>query len=132
MTRFEKTDRSHKAAELLRLASFYQQTQPNVRTLDLLKAMGFKIAGLARRFRGSLPCPRPHVFVWNPTLQWGVCLCGKWEERGMEETRARKRQQMHARLEAGRPLKERETLTFLSPVTSSVPSLCDNSLLIAS
>ena len=76
---------SHKYAELLRTALFFKRTQPTLRTLDLLKIMGFKIADLQRRFRGSLPSPRPHLLAWNPRLKWGVCLCGKWEVSGVDE-----------------------------------------------
>src|SRR5688572_12415286 len=60
--------------------------------------MGFHIAGLHRRFGRVLPSPRPHVLVWNPRLQWGICLCGKWEVFGMEEPRARHGHKIHERL----------------------------------
>ena len=84
-------------AELLFLAFFYKQTQPNLHTLDLLKIMGFQIAGLQRRFGRLLPSPRPHVLIWNPTLQWGICLCGKWENVE-EEARVRYSHKVHERL----------------------------------
>jgi hypothetical protein len=94
----KKTSTRHKYAELLNMASFYKRAQPNLHTLDLLKIMGFHIAGLRRRFGRVLPSPRPHVLVWNPTLQWGICLCGKWEAFGMEQARARHGHQIHERL----------------------------------
>lgn len=97
MQRSKKTSKPHKYAELLATAFFYKQTQPNLQTLDLLKIMGFQTAGLQRRFGRVLPSPRPHVVVWNPTLQWGICLCGKWQEVG-EEARGRYRHKVHERL----------------------------------
>lgn len=95
----KKTSRPHKYAELLATAFFYKQTQPNLQTLDLLKILGFEIKALQRRFGRVLPSPRPHVLVWNLSLQWGICLCGKWEEIG-EEARVRYRHKVHERLEA--------------------------------
>lgn len=89
---------SHKYAELLLLASFYKRTQPNVHTLNLLKIMGFQVAGLQRRFGAVLPSPRPHVLIWNPKLEWGICLCGKWEILEAEEPMARRHQKIHERL----------------------------------
>src|SRR5687767_15072855 len=102
----KNTPTSHKYAELLRLASFYKRTQANLHTLALLKIMGFHIAGLQRRFGSVLPSPRPHVLVWNPKLEWGICLCGRWEVFGMEEARGRHSHKIHERL-ASRDRSER-------------------------
>ena len=113
MKALKKTSTSHKYAELLLLASFYKRTQPNLHTLDLLKIMGFQIAGLRRRFGAVLPSPRPHVLVWNPKLEWGICLCGRWEVFGMEEARARHGHKIHERL-ASRAGWERLHIEILS------------------
>ena len=94
----KNTTTSHKYAELLLMASFYKRTQANLHTLDLLKIMGFHIAGLRRRFGAVLLSPRPHVLVWNAKLDWGICLCGRWEAFGMEEPRARHGHKIHERL----------------------------------
>ena len=94
----KNTPMSHKYAELLLLASFYKRTQANLHTLDLLKIMGFDIAGLRRRFGAILPSPRPHVLVWNLRLEWGICLCGRWEAFGMDEARATHGHKIHERL----------------------------------
>jgi len=92
------TSTRHKYAELLKMASFYKRSQPNLHALNLLKIMGFQIAGLQRRLGRVLPSPRPHMLVWNPQLQWGICLCGKWELLDAEEARVRHNHKMHARL----------------------------------
>lgn len=94
----KRTSTRHKYAELLSIASFYKRAQPNLHTLDLLKIMGFHIAGLQRRFGRVLPSPRPHLLVWNLKVQWGICLCSRWQVFGVEEARARHVHKIHERL----------------------------------
>jgi hypothetical protein len=93
----KKTEPKMTLSELLALMAFYKQTQPTVRTGELLKIAGFKIAGLAGTTLAKLTS-LGHRFAWHEDIQAGICTCGKWRtEKWWSRELSMAQQQMHAR-----------------------------------
>lgn len=67
------------------LAYFLKDTQPTLATSDLLKWMGFNIAGLQASKRAIPALSQTHRLLPHKTLPWAVCSCGRWELSGTEK-----------------------------------------------
>lgn len=70
--------------DIKHLASFYKATQPDLATANLLKCIGFNIAGLQASKRANLGKSDTHCLLQHKTLPWAVCSCGHWEIAGTE------------------------------------------------
>jgi hypothetical protein len=70
--------------EIKQLASFYKATHPTLATSQLLKYIGFNIAGLQGSKRANLGSSETHHILQHKTLPWAVCSCGRWELSGTE------------------------------------------------
>lgn len=85
--------------DIKHLSHFYKATHPDIATTQLLKYIGFNIAGLQGSKRANLGSSETHRLLPHKTLPWAVCTCGRWELSGTERQAAIEhgRHRSHAR-----------------------------------
>jgi hypothetical protein len=70
--------------EIKHLSHFYKATHPDIATMELLKYIGFNIAGLQWLKRAKVGSSETHRLLQHKTLPWAVCSCGHFDVAATE------------------------------------------------